>query len=179
MKEKTKATIGSAILAGALLSGCSDVKNSKEIDSLEDYGNNTEHTEVNKITNITTVKKVFEPGTHFIEYYSSIAKNNPQNEKDKPRYINDRYHDYNGDVLGENRYNTNGFINNNVPVVEGYELFDFEPYENTGYYGTKTFGYVYVFVNTEKVEVTMYYDYDNNILYYNEPGVVVKEQTLK
>ena len=54
-----------------------------------------------------------------------------------------------------------------------------QPFISKYLYGSKTYGYVYIFVNTEKVEVTMHYDYKNNVVFYNEPGVVVKEQTLK
>ena len=172
MNEKTKATIGSVLVAGSLLAGCSlDTKNNEKKDVYVEPDHT--YTETMDRAVISEYKQVYEPGTHFVEFYSSITNNNPQNETQYSHY-----HQKCGDVLGKDYYNTNGFINNNVPVIEGYRLVDVEPYNGDSYYDSKTYGYVYIFVNTEKVEVTMYYDYDHNVVYYNEPGVVVKERTL-
>ena len=165
MNNKTKATIALASLTGSLLTGCSQDTKNNEIDTLNNV-------EISQEAVISEYKQIYEPGTHFVQFYSSISKNAPS----KSEYYS--YHMDAGDILSKDLYNTNGFINNNVPVIEGYELYDVEPYNGDSYYDSKTYGYVYIFVNTEKVEVTMYYDYEDNVTYYNEPGVVVKEHTL-
>ena len=162
MKDKTKATIALAALTGSLLSGCCKT-------SEKETSTNVEYPQA---AIITEYKETFEPGTHYVQFYSSIPVNAPSNSE----YYN--YHHDVGDILSEDQFNTNGFINNNVPVIEGYKVFDVVPYNGDSYFDSKTYGYVYVFVNTEKVEVSMYYNPEFNITYYNEPGVVVKEHTL-
>ncbi|MBR4178356.1 MAG: hypothetical protein IKR57_03300 [Bacilli bacterium] len=93
--------------------------------------------------------KIFEPGTHYIHYYNYISYNNP----DRQSGFSDSY---------------------NVPVLEGYEVFSVEPVLRNGY----TYGYMYIFVNTQRVEATASYDYNKNEYYFCNPGVLVEEHKL-
>ena len=104
-----------------------------------------------ELTTEKAIKKVFEPGTHIIEYSNVEMVGMPEMYE--------------------------GYVDLDIDVPEGYELVDYEiserkmgpkdSYYNRGYF---------VFVNTEEVEATGIYDVDHDKYLFSTPGVVVKKE---
>ena len=94
---------------------------------------------------------------HYIQYYNHV---NTFNKYDIPSYLD------------------SGFVKSSVPVIDGYELVSVQPVLEELYDASITVGYMYIFVNTEKVEVTVTHYLKTDTYYYTEPGTVINEHTL-
>ena len=150
MNNKNKALLLSIVSSLTLLCGCGESK------TIEIEGN-TYVKSGEEYVKVDNQKVVYEPYTHYIQYFN---------------------YDYEGDDYETPYSKKSGFTNSNVPVIEGYELVTIEEVTRKYGYGSKTCGYMYIFVNNKPVEVTLVYNPKTNTYEYNNPGVVVSELSL-
>ncbi len=156
MKKRLAAKVLSTVATISLLSGCAaDTKNNSENTVSVTEPTIVQEVVPNDYTKPETDSAIKYAGEHYITYYA--------------------YYDNDNDYYDDNNFgNTNGWINANVPSIEGYSVYDVNPI--TGKYGngSKTIGFSYHLVNNEDVRVTGYYnpltdDYD-----YLEPGTPIR-----
>lgn len=161
MKEKEKnilTTLLATTLAVSLLAGCGDKKETIEVDGVQYIKKGEEYVELTEADlGYETLTQIYEPGTHYIQYYNHV---NTFNKYNIPSYLD------------------SGFVKSSVPVIEGYELVSVQPVLEELYDASITVGYMYIFVNTEKVEVTVTHYLKTDTYYYTEPGTVINEHTL-
>ena len=99
---------------------------------------------------VDTITKTYEAFTHIVEYvYMS-------NESPKT--------------------NNGEYVNIPIEIPEGYELFswDKEIIQDMSVYSVN----VFLFINTERVEAVGTFDKKANMYLFNEPGTVIKDQSL-
>ena len=149
MKKNSKAA--ALLLAGALtLTGCGK---SEPVEKTEEPVQTIVATQTETKEDIKEIK---DPFTHYIEFYSYINQDNA--------YTNfDTYNQFGHE---------SGFIESNLPVIEGYTVYDVEPITEKYGYGSRTVGFVYFLVNTDTVEVTGKYNYKDNTYHFSEPGTL-------
>ena len=142
MKNK-KTTIGAYLLSFLILTGCGGYKEDTKESSLD-------NTSITDILRVEDEYKIFEPGTHYLQYFN--------------------YYDNTVRVT-----ETGEFVNTNIPVLDGYEFINVMP---VLFSSGATKGYMYFFVNTKTVKVKGVYDYNNNVYNYSNPGEVVEKSLV-
>ena len=145
--NKQKIALLAALLSLSILTGCGDKTEVIEVNGEQFIKNGDDYTKIEE------KKQVFEPGTHFVQYYNFVSNGNSKYNYDLDSGIN---------------------TTTNIPVYDGYEIYAVYPFLHNGY----TYGYTYIFINTKKVEVTSTYDVEHNIYAFSKPGVVVEEHIL-
>ena len=153
MNNKKKALLLASIASLSILCGCGS-PSTKRVKSIETEDGT--YIESNgEYVRLDISPKVFEPGTHIIQYVHKV--------NDGSSYHNSQL--------------TEGYNNSlfSPDVPEGYKIIGTTGYSNN--YGYDNY-MVYIMVNEETVEVEGRYDINTNSVMYNIPGKVVKEKTL-
>ena len=151
MKNKKKALLLASIASLGILCGCGKVK-TIEVDDETYVESNGEY------IRLDIEPKVYEPGTHVIQYVHNIHDGN---------------HDY-----YKRKHLKEGF--NNIiftpEIPEGYKIVGTTSYSNNDGYD---YFIIYIMVNDKTVEVEGVFDAETNSIIYNDPGKVIEEKALE